>query len=136
MCGGGAPWGGSEASVGLKKRLRRGDGHLHDYYGMRTHWVGLGVHGMWQISGRGEGRGPNPHLCPPPRNYGPTIALQQQAQALGCQQVLWLQGPQRLLTEVGTMNLFIFWHREDGGMWRGGNDGGGGVIESPPQPSC
>ncbi|XP_015706200.1 branched-chain-amino-acid aminotransferase, cytosolic-like isoform X1 [Coturnix japonica] len=47
-------------------------------------------------------------------NYGPTIALQQQAQAMGCQQVLWLYGPQQLLTEVGTMNLFIFWHREDG----------------------
>lgn len=47
-------------------------------------------------------------------NYGPTIALQQQAQALGCQQVLWLHGPQRLLTEVGTMNLFVYWQRPDG----------------------
>ncbi|GAB0202123.1 branched-chain-amino-acid aminotransferase, mitochondrial [Grus japonensis] len=47
-------------------------------------------------------------------NYGPTIALQRAAQARGCQQVLWLHGPQRLLTEVGTMNLFVFWHREDG----------------------
>lgn len=28
--------------------------------------------------------------------------------------MLWLYGPQRLLTEVGTMNLFVFWHREDG----------------------
>ncbi|XP_049648681.1 LOW QUALITY PROTEIN: branched-chain-amino-acid aminotransferase, mitochondrial-like [Accipiter gentilis] len=47
-------------------------------------------------------------------NYGPTIALQRAAQAQGCQQVLWLHGPERLLTEVGTMNLFVFWHREDG----------------------
>ncbi|XP_074995174.1 branched-chain-amino-acid aminotransferase, mitochondrial-like isoform X3 [Calonectris borealis] len=47
-------------------------------------------------------------------NYGPTIALQRAAQARGCQQVLWLHGPERLLTEVGTMNLFVFWHREDG----------------------
>ncbi|XP_074427602.1 branched-chain-amino-acid aminotransferase, mitochondrial isoform X4 [Larus michahellis] len=47
-------------------------------------------------------------------NYGPTIALQRAAQARGCQQVLWLHGPQQLLTEVGTMNLFIFWHNQDG----------------------
>ncbi|XP_077049372.1 branched-chain-amino-acid aminotransferase, cytosolic-like [Agelaius phoeniceus] len=32
----------------------------------------------------------------------------------GCQQVLWLHGPERLLTEVGTMNLFVFWERPDG----------------------
>lgn len=47
-------------------------------------------------------------------NYGPTLALQREAQARGCQQVLWLHGPRRLLTEVGTMNLFILWHRQDG----------------------
>ncbi|XP_053908400.1 branched-chain-amino-acid aminotransferase, mitochondrial-like isoform X1 [Cuculus canorus] len=47
-------------------------------------------------------------------NYGPTIALQQRAQARGCQQVLWLHGPQRLLTEIGAMNVFVFWNRPDG----------------------
>ncbi|XP_074427600.1 branched-chain-amino-acid aminotransferase, mitochondrial isoform X2 [Larus michahellis] len=42
------------------------------------------------------------------------IGTERAAQARGCQQVLWLHGPQQLLTEVGTMNLFIFWHNQDG----------------------
>lgn len=40
-------------------------------------------------------------------NYAPTIKPQQQALAAGCEQVLWLYGPQRQLTEVGTMNIFL-----------------------------
>lgn len=40
-------------------------------------------------------------------NYAPTIRLQQQANDAGCEQVLWLFGPDRLLTEVGTMNIFV-----------------------------
>ncbi|PAA92362.1 hypothetical protein BOX15_Mlig015936g7, partial [Macrostomum lignano] len=48
-------------------------------------------------------------------NYGPTCYVQLQAAAQGCQQVLWLYGPEHRLTEVGTMNLFIFWRSKDTG---------------------
>ncbi|KAF7480376.1 branched-chain-amino-acid aminotransferase, mitochondrial isoform X1 [Marmota monax] len=47
-------------------------------------------------------------------NYGPTVLLQQEAQKKGCEQVLWLYGPDHQLTEVGTMNIFIYWTHEDG----------------------
>ena len=33
----------------------------------------------------------------------------------GCQQVLWLYGEDNQITEVGTMNLFLYWINEDGG---------------------
>lgn len=49
------------------------------------------------------------------RNYGPTVLVQQEAQKKGCEQVLWLYGPDHELTEVGTMNIFVFWTYEDGG---------------------
>uniref|UniRef100_A0AAY4D4X2 Branched-chain-amino-acid aminotransferase n=2 Tax=Denticeps clupeoides TaxID=299321 RepID=A0AAY4D4X2_9TELE len=47
-------------------------------------------------------------------NYGPTIAVQQEAIRQGCQQVLWLYGDQEEITEVGTMNLFIYWTTKSG----------------------
>lgn len=47
-------------------------------------------------------------------NYGPTIAVQNEAVKRGCQQVLWLYGPDEEITEVGTMNLFIYWTNENG----------------------
>nr|XP_046270128.1 branched-chain-amino-acid aminotransferase, mitochondrial [Scatophagus argus] len=47
-------------------------------------------------------------------NYGPTIAVQNEAVKRGCQQVLWLYGEQEEITEVGTMNLFIYWTNENG----------------------
>lgn len=43
------------------------------------------------------------------------MLLQQEAQKKGCEQVLWLYGPDHQLTEVGTMNIFIYWTHEDGG---------------------
>uniref|UniRef100_A0A3P8TXA2 Branched-chain-amino-acid aminotransferase, mitochondrial n=1 Tax=Amphiprion percula TaxID=161767 RepID=A0A3P8TXA2_AMPPE len=49
-------------------------------------------------------------------NYGPTIAVQHEAVKRGCQQVLWLYGEQEEITEVGTMNLFIYWTNEKGGQ--------------------
>ena len=49
------------------------------------------------------------------RNYGPTIYVNKMAQAQGCQQVLWLHGDQRHITEVGTMNLFICLKNKAGG---------------------
>uniref|UniRef100_A0AAX7VGJ8 Branched-chain-amino-acid aminotransferase n=1 Tax=Astatotilapia calliptera TaxID=8154 RepID=A0AAX7VGJ8_ASTCA len=47
-------------------------------------------------------------------NYGPTIAVQNEAVKRGCQQVLWLYGQDEEITEVGTMNLFIYWTNEKG----------------------
>ncbi|KFO26235.1 Branched-chain-amino-acid aminotransferase, mitochondrial [Fukomys damarensis] len=47
-------------------------------------------------------------------NYGPTVLVQREAQKKGCEQVLWLYGPDQQLTEVGTMNIFIFWTHRDG----------------------
>ncbi|XP_062944798.1 branched-chain-amino-acid aminotransferase, mitochondrial isoform X2 [Cynocephalus volans] len=47
-------------------------------------------------------------------NYGPTVLVQEEAQKKGCEQVLWLYGPDHQLTEVGTMNIFIYWTHEDG----------------------
>lgn len=47
-------------------------------------------------------------------NYAPTIAPQMAAAAKGYTQVLWLFGPQREVTEVGTMNLFVHWKNSDG----------------------
>ncbi|XP_071398661.1 branched-chain-amino-acid aminotransferase, cytosolic-like isoform X1 [Centroberyx affinis] len=47
-------------------------------------------------------------------NYGPTIAVQNEAVKQGCQQVLWLYGEKEEITEVGTMNLFIYWTNENG----------------------
>ncbi|XP_032468050.1 branched-chain-amino-acid aminotransferase, mitochondrial isoform X2 [Phocoena sinus] len=49
-------------------------------------------------------------------NYGPTVFVQQEALKKGCEQVLWLYGPDHQLTEVGTMNIFIFWTHEDGAL--------------------
>ncbi|KAM0790633.1 hypothetical protein ACM66B_004495 [Microbotryomycetes sp. NB124-2] len=47
-------------------------------------------------------------------NYAGGVVPQQQAAALGYQQILWLYGPEHRLTEVGTMNLFAVFDRPDG----------------------
>ncbi|XP_031817611.1 branched-chain-amino-acid aminotransferase, mitochondrial [Sarcophilus harrisii] len=59
---------------------------------------------------------PLPGAPPPRRNYGPTVFVQQAALQQGCEQVLWLYGPDHQLTEIGTMNIFIFWTHEDGAL--------------------
>lgn len=47
-------------------------------------------------------------------NYGPTVYVAMEAQKKGCQQVLWLLGKENLLTEAGTMNIFlVFKHNND-----------------------
>lgn len=51
-------------------------------------------------------------------NYAPTIHVQKEALSKGLQQVLWLYGDEHYLTEVGTMNIFLFFVNEDGGMNR------------------
>ncbi|CAH2268183.1 jg8190 [Pararge aegeria aegeria] len=47
-------------------------------------------------------------------NYGPTIEVTARAAKLGHQQVLWLFGPDKELTEVGAMNIFIVYINEHG----------------------
>jgi len=47
-------------------------------------------------------------------NYAPTIHVQKEATSKGLQQVLWLYGPEHELTEVGTMNIFMFYINDDG----------------------
>eukprot|EP00106_Octopus_bimaculoides_P016821 XP_014784263.1 PREDICTED: branched-chain-amino-acid aminotransferase, cytosolic-like [Octopus bimaculoides] len=47
-------------------------------------------------------------------NYAPTLLPQVEAFQQNCQQVLWLFGEDHQLTEVGTMNLFIYWINDDG----------------------
>ncbi|KAH8396414.1 hypothetical protein KR222_009943, partial [Zaprionus bogoriensis] len=47
-------------------------------------------------------------------NYAPTINVQKEAAARGLQQVLWLYGDDHQLTEVGTMNIFMFYVNDQG----------------------
>ncbi|KAI3378930.1 hypothetical protein SNEBB_010584 [Seison nebaliae] len=47
-------------------------------------------------------------------NYAPTIDIQTQAVQQNCDQVLWLYGKKEFITEVGAMNLFIYWTNEKG----------------------
>ncbi|ETW09927.1 branched-chain amino acid aminotransferase [Aphanomyces invadans] len=47
-------------------------------------------------------------------NYGPTIMPQMEAAKKGYSQILWLFGEDHLVTEAGTMNLFVFWINEQG----------------------
>jgi branched-subunit amino acid aminotransferase/4-amino-4-deoxychorismate lyase len=48
-------------------------------------------------------------------NYAPTIMVAKLAADYGCQQVLWLSGRDHKLTEVGAMNIFVYWKNEQGG---------------------
>lgn len=41
-------------------------------------------------------------------NYGPTILIQKNAESKGFHQILWLFGEDKQLTEVGTMNIFVY----------------------------
>ncbi|KAI6177293.1 Branched-chain-amino-acid transaminase [Aphelenchoides bicaudatus] len=47
-------------------------------------------------------------------NYAPTILMGKRAMEMGCQQVLWLYDEDEKLTEVGTMNIFVYWINEQG----------------------
>ncbi|XP_077024336.1 branched-chain-amino-acid aminotransferase, cytosolic [Tamandua tetradactyla] len=47
-------------------------------------------------------------------NYGSSLFAQREALENGCQQVLWLYGENKQITEIGTMNLFLYWINEDG----------------------
>lgn len=41
--------------------------------------------------------------------------ISTEAQTKGCQQVLWLYGPDELITEVGATNIFFMWKNNHGG---------------------
>jgi len=45
-------------------------------------------------------------------NYGPTIYPALQTQKAGYDQILWLVN--EVVSEVGVMNFFVFWHNEKG----------------------
>ncbi|CAB4003359.1 branched-chain-amino-acid aminotransferase, cytosolic-like, partial [Paramuricea clavata] len=47
-------------------------------------------------------------------NYAPTLFAQAEARKRNCEQVLWLYGEDQQITEVGTMNLFIYLENENG----------------------
>lgn len=47
-------------------------------------------------------------------NYGSSLLAQCEAAENGCHQVLWLYGKENRITEVGTMNLFLYWINKDG----------------------
>uniref|UniRef100_A0A8R1Y148 Branched-chain-amino-acid aminotransferase n=2 Tax=Onchocerca TaxID=6281 RepID=A0A8R1Y148_ONCVO len=47
-------------------------------------------------------------------NYAPTLLLSNIATSKNCQQVLWLFGEKQWITEVGSMNIFIYWENEQG----------------------
>ncbi|KAF8168343.1 branched-chain amino acid aminotransferase II [Crassisporium funariophilum] len=55
-------------------------------------------------------------------NYAPGILPQKEAAKHGYAQNLWLHGPEHYLTEVGTMNMFVVFHK----------DGGGYELVTPP----
>jgi branched-chain amino acid aminotransferase len=47
-------------------------------------------------------------------NYGPTVIAQREAEAKGYNQILWLLGKEKWVTEVGTMNMFVAWRNKQG----------------------
>jgi branched-chain amino acid aminotransferase len=50
-------------------------------------------------------------------NYSPGFIPQQSAAALGYDQVLWLLGLDKQITEAGAMNFFAVTQRADGGAF-------------------
>jgi len=47
-------------------------------------------------------------------NYAPGIVPQREAAKRGYAQILWLFGPNKNITEVGTMNMFVYWKTKEG----------------------
>lgn len=48
-------------------------------------------------------------------NYGPTLVAHREARRLDYDQVLWLFGPECLVTEVGGCNFFVIWRAAETG---------------------
>lgn len=51
-------------------------------------------------------------------NYGPTLSLQDQAKADGFDQILWLFGKERYVTEAGASNFFVVLRSDDEKVWQ------------------
>lgn len=49
-------------------------------------------------------------------NYGPALAEHAMAWSRGYDQVLWLHGPERQITEAGSTNIFVMWRSLSGGL--------------------
>ncbi|EQB44854.1 branched-chain amino acid aminotransferase [Colletotrichum gloeosporioides Cg-14] len=49
-------------------------------------------------------------------NYGPTIQAQGEARRLGYDQILWLFGPDRQITEAGSANVFVIQRASTGAL--------------------
>ncbi|CAI9633407.1 unnamed protein product [Alternaria burnsii] len=47
-------------------------------------------------------------------NYGPTLLEHNKARSRGYDQVLWLYGPDRCVTEAGSTNFFVLWRTPKG----------------------
>ncbi|MFH4978299.1 hypothetical protein AB6A40_005008 [Gnathostoma spinigerum] len=47
-------------------------------------------------------------------NYAPSVMVGRLAVQKGCQQVLWLYGEHEHITEVGTMNVMMYWKNKQG----------------------
>jgi branched-chain amino acid aminotransferase len=47
-------------------------------------------------------------------NYGPSLVAQGEARARGFDQVLWLFGPEGVVTEAGASNFFVVWRTPEG----------------------
>lgn len=48
-------------------------------------------------------------------NYGPSLIAQGEAKARGFDQILWLLGPECLVTEAGASNFFVVWRAPETG---------------------
>lgn len=51
-------------------------------------------------------------------NYGPALVLQDEAKAQGFDQILWLFGSERFVTEAGASNFFVVLRMDDGKTWQ------------------
>ncbi len=49
-------------------------------------------------------------------NYGPTLAATAEAKSRGYDQILWLFGAEKHVTEAGASNFFIVWRTKEGGV--------------------
>lgn len=49
-------------------------------------------------------------------NYGPSLQAHGKAQAMGFDQILWLFGEDRQVTEAGASNFFIVWKNKETGQ--------------------
>lgn len=48
-------------------------------------------------------------------NYGPSLMAAEEAKAMGYDQILWLLGKERLVTEAGASNFFVIWKNKETG---------------------